>query len=76
MTANKGYGANQKTCYKAALQAGADIVVMLHPTISTSPSSCLYDRLIKEGICDVILGSRIRTRREALAGHAVYTSTS
>ena len=28
---NKGYGANQKTCYKAALDAGADITIMLHP---------------------------------------------
>ena len=32
---NRGYGGNQKTCYKKALELGCDIVVMLHPTIST-----------------------------------------
>jgi glycosyltransferase involved in cell wall biosynthesis len=66
---NKGYGANQKTCYDAALEAGADIVVMIHPDYQ-------YDsRLIPHalgflstGVCDVILGSRIRTRREVLEG--------
>jgi glycosyltransferase involved in cell wall biosynthesis len=36
---NRGYGANQKTCYRAALELGADIVVMLHRTISTTPGS-------------------------------------
>ncbi len=35
---NKGYGGNQKTCYRAALQRGADIVVMLHPDYQYSPS--------------------------------------
>lgn len=34
---NKGYGANQKSCYKAALKAGADIVVMLHPDYQYTP---------------------------------------
>ena len=34
---NKGYGANQKTCYKAALKAGADIVIMLHPDYQYTP---------------------------------------
>ena len=36
-TENKGYGANQKSCYKAALKAGADIVVMLHPDYQYTP---------------------------------------
>lgn len=36
-TRNKGYGANQKSCYKAALQSGADIVVMLHPDYQYTP---------------------------------------
>ena len=35
---NRGYGGNQKTCYAAALEAGADIVVMLHPDYQYSPS--------------------------------------
>ena len=34
---NRGYGGNQKTCYKTALDAGADIVVMLHPDYQYSP---------------------------------------
>lgn len=66
---NKGYGANQKTCYKAALEKGADVVVMIHPDYQ-------YDsRLIPHalgflatGVCDVVLGSRIRSRSEALKG--------
>lgn len=36
-TENKGYGANQKTCYRAALKAGADIVIMLHPDYQYTP---------------------------------------
>lgn len=66
---NTGYGGNQKTCYRAALERGADLVIMLHPDYQ-------YDaRLIphfigflETGVCDVVLGSRIRTRREALDG--------
>jgi glycosyltransferase involved in cell wall biosynthesis len=37
-THNRGYGGNQKTCYDAALERGADIVVMLHPDYQYSPS--------------------------------------
>lgn len=66
---NRGYGGNQKTCYTQALQAGADYVVMIHPDYQ-------YDSrvipaaidILRLRICDVIVGSRIRTRREALAG--------
>jgi glycosyltransferase involved in cell wall biosynthesis len=66
---NKGYGGNQKTCYTKALESGADIVVMIHPDYQ-------YDsrvigaavEFLRLGICDVIMGSRIRTRREALDG--------
>ena len=39
--ANLGYGGNQKTCYDEALQAGASIIVLLHPTISTTPRRLL-----------------------------------
>lgn len=66
---NLGYGGNQKTCYKTALERGADIVVMLHPDFQYDARLLPYmTGLIEEGVCDVILGSRIRTRREALAG--------
>jgi len=37
---NYGYGANQKTCYREALKAGASIIVMVHPTTSTTPRCC------------------------------------
>jgi glycosyltransferase involved in cell wall biosynthesis len=66
---NRGYGANQKTCYGAALETDADIVVMIHPDYQYD--SRLIPHLIgfiELGICDVMLGSRIRTRGEALAG--------
>ena len=66
---NKGYGGNQKTCYKRALEQGADIVVMIHPDYQYDsriiPVAC---EIIRLGICDFILGSRIRTRKEVLDG--------
>jgi glycosyltransferase involved in cell wall biosynthesis len=66
---NLGYGGNQKTCYREALARGAAYVVMLHPDYQ-------YDAriipaaldIMRIGICDVVLGNRIRTRAEALAG--------
>lgn len=66
---NLGYGGNQKTCYRAALEGGADIVVMLHPDYQYNPKIVPYIAgLIKEDICDIMLANRIRTRREAIAG--------
>src|SRR6266853_143788 len=61
---NYGYGANQKTCYREALRAGADIVVMVHPDYQYDPT-LLPDiiRPIQEGRADVVLGSRL------LGGH-------
>ena len=66
---NKGYGGNQKTCYRAALDDGADVVVMLHPDYQYNPKLVPYlSGLIKEDICDIVMANRIRTRREALEG--------
>ncbi|QDU61528.1 Undecaprenyl-phosphate mannosyltransferase [Planctomycetes bacterium Pan216] len=66
---NRGYGANQKTCYLKALDEGADFVVMIHPDYQyDSRVVPLALGFIRLGICDVVLGSRIRTRREALDG--------
>lgn len=66
---NKGYGGNQKTCYKLALDKGADIVVMLHPDYQYDPKLIKYFiDFISEGYFDVMLGSRIRSRKETLAG--------
>jgi glycosyltransferase involved in cell wall biosynthesis len=66
---NLGYGGNQKTCYRHALQAGADVVVMIHPDYQyDSRVIPVAVEILRLGICDCVLGSRIRTRREALAG--------
>ncbi len=66
---NKGYGGNQKTCYKQALELGADIVVMIHPDYQYDPKR-LSDLIepIKEKKFDIMLGTRIRTRKEAIVG--------
>ncbi len=66
---NLGYGGNQKTCYTLALEGGADIVVMLHPDYQYDPKLIRYFvSFIHDGYFDVMLGSRIRSRREAMAG--------
>ena len=66
---NIGYGGNQKTCYTRALELEADIVVMIHPDYQyDSRVIPVAAELIRLGNCDIILGSRIRTRAEALAG--------
>lgn len=66
---NRGYGANQKTCYTAALESTADVVLMIHPDYQYDSRVIPYlVGFIELGICDVVLGSRIRTRREALDG--------
>ncbi|MBW2446129.1 MAG: glycosyltransferase family 2 protein [Deltaproteobacteria bacterium] len=68
-SANKGYGGNQKTCYQAALDRGADIVIMIHPDYQYDPRLTPYlAGLIADDVCDVVFGNRIRTRGEALAG--------
>lgn len=66
---NTGYGGNQKTCYKAALSANADVVVMLHPDNQYDASLIpFFTGFVDHGVCDFMLGTRIRTRREALMG--------
>ncbi len=66
---NQGYGANQKTCYREALARGADVIVMIHPDYQYDPRLApVLAGLIGAGICDVVLGNRIRSRREALEG--------
>ncbi|MCG6553555.1 MAG: glycosyltransferase family 2 protein [Candidatus Magnetominusculus sp. LBB02] len=57
---NKGYGGNQKTCYRTALEGGADIVVMLHPDYQYSPRLVTaIAAMIVSGHYDLVLGSRI-----------------
>lgn len=68
-TRNIGYGANQKTCYNKAKEKNIDIVVMLHPDNQYDPR--MIEGLvlpIKLGICDMVMGNRIRSRSETLKG--------
>ncbi len=56
---NLGYGGNQKTCYRRALQMGADVVVMLHPDGQYDPAIIpILCRVIEAGEADIVLGSR------------------
>jgi glycosyltransferase involved in cell wall biosynthesis len=57
---NRGYGANQKTCYRLALAAGADIIVMIHPDYQYTPQLLpAMASLVATGIYPCVLGSRI-----------------
>jgi glycosyltransferase involved in cell wall biosynthesis len=63
---NMGYGANQKTCYRAALDAGADVVIMVHPDYQYTPKLIpAMVSMIHTGLYDCVLASRI------LGGYAV-----
>lgn len=75
---NLGYGGNQKTCYDEALKRGADCVIMVHPDYQyDSRLVPEFVGLLRLGVCDVLLGNRIRTRTEALAcGMPVYKYVS
>ncbi len=66
---NRGYGGNQKTCYRLALERGADIIAMIHPDYQYDPRLVKYfAAFIGDDYFDVMLGTRIRSRQEALAG--------
>ena len=70
---NKGYGGNQKTCYKKAMELKSDIVVMLHPDYQYTPKlihSMTY--LIANDVYDVVLGSRILGRGALKGGMPLY----
>ena len=57
---NRGYGANQKTCYRAALDRGADVVIMVHPDYQYDPRLiAAMAAMVCSGVYDVVLGSRI-----------------
>jgi len=72
-TKNKGYGANQKSCYKKALELKADIIVMLHPdyqyTPKLIPAMCT---LVANDLYDVVLGSRILGKGALKGGMPLY----
>jgi glycosyltransferase involved in cell wall biosynthesis len=58
--ANRGYGANQKTCYRLALAAGADIIIMIHPDYQYTPQLIpAMAALVASGLYPCVLASRI-----------------
>jgi glycosyltransferase involved in cell wall biosynthesis len=70
---NTGYGGNQKTCYRKALDIGADIVIMLHPDYQYTPKlihSMAY--LIAQDLYPVVLGSRILGKGALKGGMPMY----
>ena len=57
---NRGYGGNQKTCYRLALEAGADVVIMMHPDYQYTPALIpAMASMIASGLYPCVLGSRI-----------------
>lgn len=66
---NKGYGGNQKTCYKIALKMGADVIVMLHPDYQYDPKKIpQIIEPILNGEADVVYGSRMFLKKSAKRG--------
>ncbi len=72
-SSNRGYGANQKTCYAAAMARGADIVVMVHPDYQYSPRLVVpLAGMIAYGDYDMVLGSRILSQNAVAGGMPRY----
>jgi len=70
---NRGYGGSQKTCYRAALDHGADIVVMLHPDYQYSPRLLgAMAWLVASDEFDIVLGSRVLGRGALAGGMPLY----
>jgi len=74
---NKGYGANQKSCYKKAIELKANVIVMLHPdyqyTPKLIPAMCT---LVANDLYDVVLGSRILSKGALKGGMPFYKYVS
>src|SRR5215472_5802161 len=70
---NYGYGRNQQTCYREALAAGADIVVMVHPDYQYTPRLVTaMASMIASDVYDVVLASRILGGRARKGGMPLY----
>ena len=70
---NKGYGGNQKSCYKKALELGADIVIMLHPDYQYTPKLIMaMSSIIANDLYPVVLGSRILGMGALKGGMPMY----
>ena len=71
--ANYGYGRNQQTCYREALAAGADIVVMVHPDYQYTPLLVTaMASMVASGVYDMVLASRILGRGALKGGMPLY----
>ena len=76
-TRNKGYGANQKTCYTEALKSGADIVVMVHPDYQYTPKLiAALASMIAYGVYDAVIASRIIGNTALRGGMPIYKYVS
>jgi glycosyltransferase involved in cell wall biosynthesis len=74
---NRGYGANQKTCYEKALAVGADVIIMLHPDYQYNPALIpSMSELVANNIYSVVIGSRILGRGALHYGMPVYKYVS
>jgi glycosyltransferase involved in cell wall biosynthesis len=74
---NRGYGANQKTCYLEALKTGAQVVVMLHPDYQYTPRLVpALASMIAVDEFDVVLGSRILSGNALKGGMPLYKYVS
>lgn len=72
-TENLGYGGNQKSCYKKALELGADIVIMLHPDYQYTPKLIpSIAHMIAGDLYPVVMGSRILGRGALKGGMPIY----
>jgi glycosyltransferase involved in cell wall biosynthesis len=70
---NYGYGRNQQTCYREALSAGADVVIMVHPDYQYTPLLVTaMASMVAYGIYDVVLGSRIIGGTALRGGMPIY----
>jgi glycosyltransferase involved in cell wall biosynthesis len=74
---NRGYGGNQKTCYRRALDLGVDIIVMVHPDYQYSPLLVpAMAAMIAYGEYDMVLGSRILAQNSVARGMPRYKYVS
>jgi glycosyltransferase involved in cell wall biosynthesis len=70
---NQGYGANQKTCYKLALEEAGDIIIMVHPDYQYTPKLITaMASMIAFDVYDVVLGSRIIGGKALKGGMPIY----
>ena len=70
---NTGYGGNQKSCYRVALELGADVVIMVHPDYQYTPKLCqAMASMLSEGVYDCVLASRILGVGALRGGMPIY----